>query len=107
MSDGARCIEEVETSMCDVAAVDVVVRGRVQGVWFRASTRDVADRYGVSGWVRNEPDGTVRAHLEGPTGGVDAVLDWMRGGGPPRAHVTAVETSTAVADASTDGFHVR
>lgn len=92
--------------MSDVTAVDVVVRGRVQGVWFRAATREVADRHGVSGWVRNEPDGTVRAHLEGPADGVDAVVDWMRAGGPPRAHVAAIEVSTAAVNGA-NGFRVR
>ena len=49
--------------------MDVVVTGRVQGVFFRAAMREQADRLGVTGWVRNEPDGSVRAHLEGPRAG--------------------------------------
>jgi acylphosphatase len=81
----------------DVEAVDVVVDGRVQGVWFRSSTREEASRLGVAGWVRNEPDGTVRAHLEGPAPSVDTLLDWIREGGPPRARVTSVEVTAAAA----------
>lgn len=68
----------------------VTVRGRVQGVFFRDSTQRTARDHGVCGWVRNEPDGTVAALLEGPPAGVDEVLTWMRGGGPPHAHVDEV-----------------
>lgn len=68
-------------------AVEVVVHGHVQGVFFRASTAEQAERHGVRGWARNEPDGTVRAHLEGAGDDVDAVIAWMRDGGPPRAVV--------------------
>ena len=61
-------------------AADVVVTGRVQGVFFRAAMREQADRLGVTGWVRNEPDGSVRAHLEGPDGAVDRLVDWCAQG---------------------------
>ena len=60
----------------DTTAADVVVTGRVQGVFFRAAMREQADRLGVTGWVRNEPDGSVRAHLEGPDQAVDRLVDW-------------------------------
>ena len=49
----------------DIEATDIVVTGRVQGVFYRAGMREQAERLEVAGWVRNEPDGTVRAHLEG------------------------------------------
>ncbi|HOX00484.1 MAG TPA: acylphosphatase, partial [Deltaproteobacteria bacterium] len=42
------------------------IQGIVQGVWYRAGTRDEADRLGVSGWVRNAPDGSVEAFVQGP-----------------------------------------
>ncbi len=61
-------------------AADVVVTGRVQGVFFRASMRDRAERLGVAGWVSNEPDGSVRAHLEGPAEAVDELVDWCARG---------------------------
>lgn len=73
-------------------AVDVVVTGHVQGVFFRASMRDEAERLGVSGWVCNEPDGSVRAHLEGPGEAVDALVAWCADG-PPRARVDEVRRS--------------
>jgi acylphosphatase len=70
-------------------AVDVLVSGRVQGVSFRAYTRQEARRLGVTGWVRNEPDGSVSGHLEGPATAVDALVEWCRGG-PPAARVRRV-----------------
>ncbi len=68
----------------------LVAHGRVQGVWYRASTKDEADRLGVKGWVRNLDDGSVEAHAEGEATKVDALVAWMKQG-PPLARVTAVD----------------
>jgi acylphosphatase len=68
----------------------LVVSGRVQGVFFRDSLREVADRAGVAGWARNEPDGTVAVVLEGPTSAVQRVVEYCRKG-PRQAHVEGVE----------------
>jgi acylphosphatase len=68
----------------------LLVRGRVQGVWFRESCRRQADAAGVAGWARNLADGGVEVVLEGPTAAVRTVATWCRSG-PPRAEVTAVE----------------
>ena len=87
-------------------ATRVVVHGRVQGVFFRASTRDLADRHDLVGWVRNDPGGTVTVHLEGPSEGVQAVLRWIRGGGPPDARVERIEEEP-VDDEGVAGFEVR
>lgn len=77
-----------------------VVSGEVQGVWFRASTRDKARELGVSGEARNLPDGTVEVLMTGPQEGVDALCDWLWQG-PPKARVSAVDCqSTAVTDYS-------
>lgn len=70
--------------------VRVVVSGRVQGVFFRDSCRQEARRHGVSGWVRNDPAGTVTAEFEGGRGDVDAMVAWCRHG-PPGAHVERVD----------------
>ncbi len=68
----------------------VYVEGRVQGVWFRDSTRQQAERLEVSGWVRNLPDGRVEAVYEGPRPAVEELLEWTRRG-PERAQVTALK----------------
>jgi acylphosphatase len=68
-------------------AVQVRMTGRVQGVSFRAYAAHQAVRLELVGWVRNEPDGAVAAHLEGPDDAVEAMLAWCRQG-PPAAHVT-------------------
>ena len=78
----------------DVIARHVEVRGRVQGVWFRASCRDEARRLEVTGWVANRSDGSVEAHFEGPPAGVEALVDWCRGG-PPGAQVVEVVVGQA------------
>jgi acylphosphatase len=67
----------------------VIVSGRVQGVWFRESTRQEAERLGLAGWVRNLPDGNVEAVFEGPVDAVNEVTEWCRQG-PLRARVTSV-----------------
>ncbi|MEZ0249145.1 MAG: acylphosphatase [Thermoproteus sp.] len=67
------------------------IRGKVQGVFFRQSMKDVATHYGVRGWVRNLPDGkTVEAVLEGEEDAVRKVVEWAHYG-PPGARVEKVE----------------
>ena len=67
-----------------------VISGRVQGVGFRWFTKDVAAREGVTGWVRNLPDGRVEAVFEGPAEDVHRLVDWA-GHGPRLAAVATVE----------------
>ncbi|MDD3581091.1 MAG: acylphosphatase, partial [Desulfobacca sp.] len=68
----------------------VLIQGMVQGVFFRASTRDEARRYGVDGWVRNLRGGGVEALLEGPRQAVEQVIAWCHQG-PPHAVVQEVK----------------
>lgn len=68
----------------------VIVSGRVQGVFFRFETQDVARGHNVNGWVRNLADGRVEAIFEGVKGNVDNVIEFCRRG-PPGARVTNVE----------------
>jgi len=60
----------------------VYISGRVQGVFFRASTREEAVRLGLSGWVMNMPDGRVEAVFEGEGSVVDEMVSWCRRGSP-------------------------
>ncbi len=68
----------------------VIIHGLVQGVWFRASTREEAMRIGVGGWVRNLPDGTVQALFEGEKKKVEEIIGWCYKG-PPGARVSKVD----------------
>jgi acylphosphatase len=83
----------------------VVVRGRVQGVFFRDSCRQEADAAGVAGWVSNEPDGTVAAVFEGRPDAVRRLVEWCRIG-PTYARVTSVDAIDEPPTGET-GFAVR
>lgn len=67
-----------------------LVSGRVQGVWYRGSTRGEAERLGVTGHARNLPDGRVEVLACGPPGAVDALCDWLWQG-PRHAEVSDVQ----------------
>ena len=75
-------------------AVQARVVGRVQGVSFRWYTEERARALGVTGWVRNEPDGSVAVHAEGARDAVDAMVAWCRQG-PPSAAVAGVDVRPA------------
>jgi acylphosphatase len=83
-----------------------VVRGLVQGVYFRQSTAQRAAELGVDGWVRNLPDGSVEAVFEGRPEAVDAAIAFVRIG-PPAARVDSVEVVTGEAPQGLAGFSVR
>ena len=79
--------------------------GRVQGVFFRDSTRREAQRRGVAGWVRNCGDGSVEAVFEGATDAVSALVDFTRAG-PGHAKVDALDVASEPAE-GLRGFDVR
>jgi acylphosphatase len=81
------------------------VSGYVQGVFFRAATRDQARRLGISGWVRNVPDGRVEVMASGTESQLQALKEWLRHG-PPGAHVEDVTCKPAI-DEPFEGFSVR
>lgn len=83
----------------------VTITGRVQGVFFRAWTKEQADALGVRGWVRNRADGSVEAHVEGKAAGVAELIDRLRRG-PPVASVHEVQISEAIV-ASAQDFAVK
>jgi acylphosphatase len=83
----------------------VVVHGRVQGVFFRDSTRRQAEKARVAGWVRNRGDGTVEAVFEGEDDAVARIVDWVREG-PGHADVERVEVTEEEPE-GLSGFQVR
>ena len=74
----------------------LIIKGKVQGVFYRDWTVRKARDLGVTGWVRNLSDGTVEAHLEGPSGAIENMIEQMHAG-PPRARVERIERKAAEA----------
>ena len=70
----------------------LLISGRVQGVFFRATMQEEAEKLGVTGWVRNLPDGRVEAVVEGPEDKVKQLIEWAHHG-PPAARVEKVEVT--------------
>ena len=92
--------------MSDSARIHMVITGRVQGVWYRASTQREAQALGVVGWVRNCADGDVEVVGEGPRPALEALLAWCRNG-PPMAHVEDVRVRWEAPLDQTQDFQVR
>lgn len=86
--------------------VHVLVSGRVQGVFYRASTHAEASRLGLSGWVQNLPDGRVEFVAEGDEGPIDALVTWARRG-PEHAIVTGLDVRDEAPRGEEGGFSVR
>lgn len=82
------------------------VHGKVQGVWFRAWTRDMARELGVTGWVRNTSDGNVEGAAQGDAAQLDEFLIRLHDG-PPLARVTKVDTRQTDAETPFIKFEVR
>jgi acylphosphatase len=80
------------------------VHGRVQGVWFRDSTRREAMRLGIAGYAINLSDGTVEVLACGASNALDELAGWLQSG-PPMASVTRVDVHDADAD-ETEGFRI-
>jgi acylphosphatase len=86
--------------------VHLVIHGRVQGVYYRASTQEVAQRLSLSGWVRNRSDGTVELVAEGPSDRVQELVEWCNHG-PTLARVERIERFATEPIGLDGGFHVR
>ncbi len=87
----------------------VLISGRVQGVWFRESTRQRACELAVGGYVRNLPDGRVEAVFEGESTAVRAAVDFVREG-PPLARVGDITIDEQVIESDSpawEGFRIR
>ena len=91
--------------MTDRTRAHVYVSGKVQGVYFRATTRDTAREHGVDGWVRNLADGRVEAAFEGPEDDVESLIEFCHEGSKA-ARVDDVEVSYEEPQGE-DGFRVR
>jgi acylphosphatase len=89
-----------------VKRVRLLVSGRVQGVFFRAHTRDLAQRLGLSGFVRNLPDGRVEIVAEGEEAALEELISFAHRG-PPLAQVTGVEVHWEPKSGGFSGFSVR
>ncbi|MDX9699492.1 MAG: acylphosphatase [Rhodocyclaceae bacterium] len=88
----------------DPLARRLLISGKVQGVWYRASAQREAVRLSLSGWVRNLSGGEVEALVAGPEEAIDAFLDWARQG-PSGAEVLRIEIQADDPPAH-DGFHI-
>jgi acylphosphatase len=87
-------------------ALHVMVHGRVQGVWFRASTQEEARNLGLNGWVRNTSDGGVEIHMQGDDALVEQFLNWCHQGSPG-ASVIRVDAEPVEPDEGIKGFTIR
>lgn len=86
-------------------AREVRITGRVQGVWFRGWVRQEARRLRLAGWVRNEPDGSVRALFTGPEEAVTEMIALCHQG-PPSARVIGIKTQEAALPIGTTDFQI-
>ena len=91
--------------MAEQVRAHVVIRGRVQGVFFRMNTARAADRFGVFGWARNKRNGTVEAVFEGDKEKVDDVLEWCQTGDAP-ARVERVDLDWEPYSGEYDSFDI-
>ena len=78
----AKALSDVDPHASDEVQVRVWVSGRVQGVAFRAYTREEARRLGVNGWVKNLPDGRVQILAQGPRADLERLTTWCHQGSP-------------------------
>ncbi|WP_153553519.1 acylphosphatase [Halomicrobium sp. LC1Hm] len=91
--------------MSDRTRAHVFVSGKVQGVFYRANTRETAGETSVDGWVKNLSDGRVEAVFEGPAPAVESMVEWCHEGSP-RARVDGVEVEYEE-PAGIEGFEIR
>ena len=92
--------------MTDEARVHIFVSGRVQGVFFRENTRKRAKKLGITGWVRNLPDGRVEAVFEGDKDKVEELISWAKKG-PMFAKVDGVEVILEEYKEEFDNFEIK
>lgn len=89
-----------------LARVELRIYGKVQGVFYRANTRETAQKLGLEGWVENLADGTVKAVAEGSRSALESIVEWAHQGSPS-ARVDNVEVQWGEATGECSGFQVR
>ena len=93
-------------SVAENTRVQLKIAGRVQGVYFRASTRQQAQMLGITGWVINCPDGSVEAVAEGPKSKIEELIAWCHQG-PDGARVNQVEVRWEAAQNAFRDFSIK
>lgn len=88
-----------------MSTLHLLIKGKVQGVFYRATARDTAEKLGILGWIRNTADGNVEAVVCGPEDRLAEFIHWCKQG-PPRARVTDVTITEQPAE-SFSAFEVR
>ncbi|MEF8848640.1 MAG: acylphosphatase [Candidatus Thermoplasmatota archaeon] len=86
--------------------IHVEVSGKVQGVWFRANTKEKAEQLNINGWVKNTADGKVEAVFEGEEENIKEMLDWCHQG-PPLAKVQTVDVEEKNSLEGLEGFSIK
>lgn len=97
--------QEKSQNPSNIACAHIWVSGKVQGVFFRAHTEDKANSLGLSGWVRNLPDGRVEILAQGQKDKVDELIKWCHKG-PPYARVSNVKVEWEEPKQDFKGFHI-
>lgn len=86
--------------------ITAMIHGHVQGVYFRDYTEQEATRLGVTGWVANQADGTVKVVAEGPEAALTQLVDWLHTGAP-LSHVEWVDVEWSTATCEFTRFRIR
>ena len=89
-----------------IKRIHAIVHGRVQGVFFRETTRQEAEKCALSGWVRNLPDGTVETEFQGGAEAVERLLSWLPQGSP-YSRVSHVDSKELTIVPGEKGFDIR
>jgi acylphosphatase len=92
--------------MDDESRAHAIFRGRVQGVFFRANAEKKAVELGLTGWVRNLPDGTVEAVFEGPRETIEKAIEWCKSS-QPHAQVTGADVDWEEFEGKYSSFNIR
>ncbi len=84
----------------------MLISGKVQGVWYRATTKEKAEELGIKGWVRNTSDGKVEAVFEGDQNNIEEMIKWCKKG-PDFANVIDVDVNPEELSEEFEGFNIR